>query len=46
MSSTFAIQWKALHRQFIYDDDYPLVTMIQELNTQILSRVGTGTLAQ
>ena len=44
--STFASQQKALRRQFSYSDDYPLATMIKELNTQILSRVGTGTLAQ
>ena len=43
--STFASQQKALRRQFDYSDDYPLVTMIKELNTQILSRVGTGTLS-
>ena len=44
--STFASQQKALRRQFDYSDDYPLVTMIKELNTQILSRVGTGTLSE
>ena len=43
--STFASQQKAVRRQFDYSDDYPLVTMIKELNTQILSRVGTGTLS-
>ena len=40
--STFASQQKALRRQFAYSDDYPLAMMIKELNTQILSRVGTG----
>ena len=40
--STFASQQKALRRQFDYSDDYPLATMIKELNTQILSRVGKG----
>ena len=40
--STFASQQKALRRQFNYSEDYPLATMIKELNTQILSRVGTG----
>ena len=44
--STFASQQMALRRQFDYSDDYPLVTMIKELNTQILSRVGTGTLSE
>ena len=44
--STFASQQKALRRQFDYSDDYPLVTMIKELNTQILSRVGKGTLSE
>ena len=43
--STFASQQKALRRQFAYSDDYPLAMMIKELNTQILSRVGTGTLS-
>ena len=43
--STFASQQKALRRQFDYSDDYPLVTMIKELNTQILSRVGKGAAA-
>ena len=31
--STFASQQKALRRQFSYSDDYPLATMIKELNT-------------
>ena len=44
--STFASQQKALRRQFSYSDDYPLATMIKELNTQVLSRVGTGTLSE
>ena len=44
--STFASQQKALRRQFNYSEDYPLATMIKELNTQILSRVGTGTLSE
>ena len=45
--STFASQQKALRRQFNYSDvDYPLATMIKELNTQILSRVGKGTLSE
>ena len=44
--STFASQQKALRRQFSYSDDYPLAMMIKELNTQILSRVGTGTLSE
>ena len=44
--STFASQQKALRRQFAYSDDYPLAMMIKELNTQILSRVGTGTLSE
>ena len=43
--STFASQQKALRRQFAYSDDYSLAMMIKELNTQILSRVGTGTLS-
>ena len=44
--SRFASQQKALRRQFAYSDDYPLAMMIKELNTQILSRVGTGTLSE
>ena len=30
--STFASQQKALRRQFNYSEDYPLATMIKELN--------------
>ena len=43
--STFASQQKALRRQFDYSDDYPLAMMVKELNVQVLSRVGTGTLS-